>query len=130
MEEIESVHGEADSTPIKDIKVRFVPYDATIPTVRKFDGSVNRPEQAFPVSGVLVSWQGKDKISLPDIYKDGDESDARQHERRLAINRSEFCLDCDVGGLSEEPSAGDGLVKDEADKQFCSTGDELWSPVH
>ena len=54
MEEIESVHGEADGTPIKDIKVRFVLYDAAIPAVRKLDGSINRPEQTVPVSGIPV----------------------------------------------------------------------------
>jgi hypothetical protein len=56
MEEIESVHGEADGTSIKNIKVRFVLYDATIPTIRKFDGSVNRSEEMVPVSGVPVLW--------------------------------------------------------------------------
>jgi len=54
MEEIESVHGKADSTPIKNIKVRFVRYDGTTPTVRELNGSVNRPGQTVPVSGVPV----------------------------------------------------------------------------
>lgn len=56
MEEIERVHGKADCTPVKNIKIRFVPYDATSPTIRKFDGSVNRPEQTVPVSGSPVLW--------------------------------------------------------------------------
>lgn len=41
MEEIERVHGKADGTPIENIKVRFVLYDTTTPTIRKFDGSIN-----------------------------------------------------------------------------------------
>jgi hypothetical protein len=52
MEEIESVHGKADGTPIKDIKVRFVSYDGTSPTIRKFNGSVYCPGQTVLVSGV------------------------------------------------------------------------------
>ena len=51
MEEIESVHGEADGSPIKNVKVKLVLYDGTTPTIRKFDGSVYRSGQTLPVSG-------------------------------------------------------------------------------
>jgi len=49
MEEIESEHGKADGTPIKDIKVRFISYDGTTPAISKLDGSVHRPGQTVPV---------------------------------------------------------------------------------
>lgn len=68
------------------------------------------------------------KCGIPDIDKNGDESEAQQHELRLAINHPSFSLGGGVGGLSEEPSAADGLVKDEADKQFRGAGYELRSP--
>jgi hypothetical protein len=74
-----------------------------------------------------VLWQ--DESSVPNVDKDGDESDAQQHEPRLAVNCPVFRLDSGVGGLSEEPSTLDGLVKDEAGKQFRGTGDELRSPL-
>jgi hypothetical protein len=54
MEEIENVHGKADGTPIKDIKVRFVSYDGTSPTIRKFNGSVHRPGQTVLVSEISM----------------------------------------------------------------------------
>ena len=127
MEEIESVHGKADGSPIKNIKVQLVVYDGTTPTIRKFDGSVYRSGQTIPVSGVPVLWQ--DERGVPNVYKDGDETDARQHEPCLFINRPMFRLDSGLGGFSEEPSTLDGLVKDETDKQFCCTGDELRSPL-
>ena len=40
-----------------------------------------------------------------------------------------FSLDSRVGGLSKEPPAADGPIKDEADKQFRGTGDELMFPL-
>jgi hypothetical protein len=73
MEEIESVHGEADSTSIKDIEVRFVLYDATIPTLRKLNGSVNRPDQKRSSERSPCA---RREGSIPNIDKDGDESDA------------------------------------------------------
>jgi hypothetical protein len=54
MEEIKSVHGKADGTPIKDIKVCFVPYDGATPTIREFNGSVYCPGQTILVSRVPV----------------------------------------------------------------------------
>ena len=127
MEKIESVHGKADGTPIKNIKVPFVPYDGTTPTIRKLDGSVYRPKQTRSSEWTPVLWQ--DERSVPNVDKNGDESDAQQHEPRLVVNRPAFRLDNGVGGLSEEPSMLDGLVEDEADKQFDCTGDELRSPL-
>ena len=64
---------------------------------------------------------------VPNIDEDGDESDVQQHDLRLGLNRAVFCLDDRVGGLSKEPPAADGPVKDKADKQFHGTGDELGS---
>lgn len=127
MEEIEGVHGKADRSPIKNIKVTLVVYDGTTPTIRKFDGSVYRSGQTIPVSGVPVLWQ--DESGVPNVDKDGDGTDARQHEPCLFINRPVFRLDSRVGGLSEEPSTFDWLVKDETHKQFRCTGDELRSPL-
>ena len=66
---------------------------------------------------------------VPNIDKDGDESDAQQHNLRLGLDRPMFSLDGRVGGLSKEPRAADGPIKDEADKQFRGTGDELRFPL-
>ena len=52
MEQIESVHGKADGASIKNIKVCFVPNDGSTPTIIKLNGSVYRPGQTTPVSGV------------------------------------------------------------------------------
>ena len=127
MKEIESVHGKADGTPVKNIEVSLVPYDRATPTVREFDGSIYRPGQTIPVSGVPVLWQ--DKRRVPNVDKDGDESDTQQHETCPFVNRPAFRLKSGVGGLSEEPSTLDRLVQDETHKQFRCTGDELRSPL-
>ena len=129
MEEIESVHGKADGSSIKNIKVKLVLYDGTTPSIRKFDGSVYRSGRTIPLSGVPVLRQ--DERGVPNVDKNGDEADAQQHEPCLFINRPAFRLDrSGLGGLSEEPSMLDGLVKDETHEQFRCTGDELRSPLH
>lgn len=125
MKEIECVHGKADGTPVKDIKVRLVSYDAATPTIREFDGSIYRSGQTVPVSGVPELWQ--DERRVPNVDKDGDESDAHQQESCLFVNRPAFRLGSGAGGLSEEPSTLDGLVQHETHQQFRCTGDELRS---
>ena len=128
MKEIESVHGKANGTSIKNIKVCLVPYDGATPAIRKLDGSIYRSGQTIPVSGAPVLWQ--DERRVPNVDEDGDESDAHQHEPCPFVNCPAFRFDSGSGGLSEDPSTLDGHVQDETHKQFRCTGDELRLPLH